>query len=233
MRITVPHYFDFGEERSLVGDDLARPEAWDAIRTESNGAFALPEDRGDWEALVDRHRDYAERAEAIDAVVEARGGGTLASYGVGVATLELWLHRLRPQRRLAIGEYAPATTARLRQLFPEADVHQHDLNLDPPLAADWHVFHRIDTEFTNRQWRRILERFRAESIVFVAGDVTDWRGALAELRRGLGNRNATRAGYVRNRGALEALWRRTHRAEPLPLDELEGWTLVPRDSWAG
>jgi hypothetical protein len=228
VRITVPHYFDFGEERALVGDDLVRPEAWDAIRTQSSGAFALPAERAEWERITDEREDIAEQARALDAAIEDRGGGSLASYGVGAAFLELWLHRIRPQRPLAIGEYAPATVARLQELFTEAEVHQHDLLTDPPLAGDWHLFSRIDTEFSNRQWRQILERFADRRVVVIAGDLIDWRGALAELRIKMRTRNATRSGVVRNRPAFEALWRRTHEAEPLQIHDLDGWVLTPR-----
>jgi hypothetical protein len=32
MRLTIPHYFDFGADRDWVGRRLERPEAWDAAR---------------------------------------------------------------------------------------------------------------------------------------------------------------------------------------------------------
>jgi hypothetical protein len=228
VRITVPHYFDFGEDRRLVGDDLVRPEAWDAIRISSSGAFALPASRAEWESLVDGQADYAERARIIDRLVTDRGGGSIASYGVGVASLELWLSRLRPDRRLAVGEYAPETAARLRELFPEADVHRHDLLSDPPLETDWHVFHRIDTEFTNRQARSVFQRFSDRSVIVVATEVVDWREALNRVWRGVRNRNATRSGYIRNRAAFEALWKSTHDADPVEVHDLQGWALTPR-----
>jgi hypothetical protein len=227
VRITAPHYFDFGEDRQLVGDDLVRPEAWDAIRTETAGPFGLPPTRAEWESVVDSQTDYAERATVIDRLVAERGDGSIASYGVGVASLELWLHRRRPGRPLLLGEYAPATTARLRELFPEAEVHQHDLLVDAPLAADWHVFHRIDTEFTNRQWRGVLERFAEVPIVFAPGGMTDLREAISEVWTGIRNRNATRSGFVRNRPAFESLWRSTHDAEPVEIHDLQGWVLLP------
>jgi hypothetical protein len=229
VRITVPHYFDFGEDRRLVGDDLIRPEAWDAIRIDSTGAFALPGSRADWEGLVDGQSDYAERARIIDRLIAERDEGSVASYGVGVASLELWLSRLRPERRLAIGEYAPETAARLRELFPEAEVHLHDLLADPPLDADWHLFHRIDTEFSNRQARSVFERFSERPVIVVASELLEgWRSALDEIWSGVRNRNASRSGYVRNRAALEALWRDTHDAEPVPMHDHPAWVLTPR-----
>src|SRR3954464_12051168 len=102
MRLTVRHHFDFGSDRELVGDDLVRPEAWDALRTATSGPFGIPQTRAAWEAEADARPDIAERAPALDAVLERRGVQTLASYGVGGATLELWLHRVAPRRRLIL-----------------------------------------------------------------------------------------------------------------------------------
>ena len=45
MRLTVRHHFDFGADRALVGHDLVRPEAWNALRTQTRGPFALPPTR--------------------------------------------------------------------------------------------------------------------------------------------------------------------------------------------
>jgi hypothetical protein len=228
MRITAPHYFDFGADRRHVGDDLVRPEAWDALRTETAGPFALPASREAWEQALGGRPELEQRARRIDALLAELGAESLASYGVGVAMIEFWLHKLRPERPLRLGEYAPATVGRLRDVFPEVEVRQHDLLADPPLPGDWHLFHRIDTEFSNRQWRRILRRFRDRSILFVATEIIDLSQAIRELRSKFSNPNATRSGLIRNRPAFEALWRRTHRAEPVEVADLQGWVLTPR-----
>src|SRR5213078_3904021 len=108
------------------------------------------------------------RAREIDRLLDAKGVKTLASYGVGGGPLELWLQRLRPERRLLLTDYAPQTVERLRRLFPEADVRVHDLARDPPLEADGHLPHRVDTELTNREWRELLRRFADETLLVVA-----------------------------------------------------------------
>src|SRR5437762_1389255 len=82
MRITMRHYFDFGSERALVGDDLARPEAWDALRVRSGGPFAMPEsrvelDRVDAELTDDEWRDLLARFEQERVVVVATEVATL------------------------------------------------------------------------------------------------------------------------------------------------------------
>lgn len=228
MRITIPHYFDFGDDRHLVGDDLVRAPAWDALRTQTSGPFALPETRERWEEAADERQEIAERARVIEGLLKQRRVSRVASYGAGAALIELWLNRLTPQMQFLLGEYAPETVERLRRIFTEAEVLQHDLLVDPPLDADLHLFHRIDTEFTNRQWRTILRRFRHESILVVATEILDWDRIIGELRQWRHRHGKTRAGLIRNQAAFEALWKRTHDATPLQMHDLSGWLLEPR-----
>jgi hypothetical protein len=129
---------------------------------------------------------------------------------------------------LLLADYAPATVERLRTLVPEADVSRHDLLSDPPLRADAHLFHRIDTELTDAEWREALRRFEHETVLVVATEVaTLWR-LVQELLLRARSRRLTRAGWLRTRGAFEALWLETHDAEPIRLNDLEAWALTPR-----
>jgi hypothetical protein len=229
LRLTVRHYFDFGDARQLVGDDLVRPAAWDALRTDTSGPFAAPQSREDAERVLSEHPEISARAGAIDDWLASEGAGSVASYGVGGATLELGLRDRSPQRALVLGEYAPRTVERLRTIFfePEVAIELHDLLIDPPLPADVHLLHRVDTELRARQWRGVLQRFAAQRILFVAAGMVDLPGALAEVRKGL-RRGATKAGWVRTRPALEALWGATHVGRPVALGDLPAWVLEPR-----
>jgi hypothetical protein len=225
-RVTRAHYVDFGEDRELVGDDLVGPQAWDALRVRSSGVFALPDSRAEWERLADERADLRHRAQEIDRWLNQRGVLHLASYGVGSAILECWLKRLTPERRLALGEYAPATVERLHEFFPDSEVRDHDLLRDPPLDAEWHLFHRIDTEFSNSDWRRIFAAFGRERVLFVVSELlTPERNAIeVEARK----QAASWAGYLRNHPGFEALWRRTHSGTALRFYDLEAWCLRPR-----
>jgi hypothetical protein len=89
VRLTIRHHFDFGADRALVGDDLVRPQAWEALRTRTSGAFAISRDRAELERTADERPENCERARQIDAWLEERGVQTLASYGVAGAALEL------------------------------------------------------------------------------------------------------------------------------------------------
>jgi hypothetical protein len=228
VRLTSPHYYDFGADRVHVGGDLVRPEAWDALRVKTDGPFSLPATRVEWEQAADGRPEIRERAERVAAIVRARGVRRLASYGAGTALLELHLKRLAPELDLVLTDYAPEAVARLTELFPEAELRRHDLLADAPLAVDLHLFHRIDTEFSNAQWRTVLRNFRDVPVLVGATEIIDLRRALIELARGLRNRNSSRAGWLRNRDSFEALWRTEHAPERLRLGDLDGWMLEPR-----
>jgi hypothetical protein len=139
MRLTVRHHFDFGPDRAVVGDDLVRPDAWDALRTQTSGAFALAETGDEWERTADKHPELA--ARRIDEVPDRRAGGRLVLYGVGAATLECWLARHTPARERVVTDYSAATVERLASIFAGADCVRHDLLADSALAADLRLFH--------------------------------------------------------------------------------------------
>jgi hypothetical protein len=232
MRLTVRHHFDFGADRVLVGDDLIRPEAWDALRTQTSGPFALAETREQWELTANERPELEARARRIGQLLDARGVRRVVSYGVGGATLECWLKRLAPGRDLIVTDYAQATVDRLAGIFTEAECVRHDLVEDLPLEADLHLFHRVDTEFSNDQWAHVFERFARLPVLFVAAGQVDLKGALAEWRKGR-RPGASRAGWVRTRPALEALWKRTHDGQAVDVGELPAWQLEPKLTSSG
>jgi hypothetical protein len=117
--ITVVHRYDFGPDAALVGDDLGHPEAWDALRTRTTGPFALPATEADLRQTAREDVDLVARAAAIGRWLDGQGVASVASYGVGVARLELLLREARPQRELILTDYAPANVERLRELLPD------------------------------------------------------------------------------------------------------------------
>jgi hypothetical protein len=228
LPLTAPHYFDFGSEREQVGSDLVRPDRWDALRLDTRGAFAMARSRSELEAQLAAPPELRERALVISEVLQGEGAVSLASYGVGGGVLELAL--AEQGWPLLITEYAPRTVERLRVLLPEAETVQHDLRKAEPLSADWHLFHRIDTEHTGKQWNAIFNRFAQARVVFIPGEVASLRRLLAEVQVRLRSRRASHAGWLRNRAALEALWRDTHRARAHRFHDLDGWLLLPREA---
>ena len=228
MRMTIRHVYDFGTDRALVGDDLVRPEAWDALRTRSDGPFAMAQTRDEAERQALADAGLLARADALGAWLRREGVRRLVSYGVGGGTLELLLSRQEAAPELVLTDYGPDTVQQLRGLFPAAEVLRHDLLTDAPLGGDVHLFHRIDTEFDNRQLRSLLRRFADRRVLVIAtGTVTVAEG-LREVAYRFRNRNVSRAGWRRTRATFEALWRPTHEAHALTFHDLPGWDLTPR-----
>lgn len=161
----MPHYFDFGGDRALVGDDLGRAEAWDALRTRTSGAFSIASTPDELARRAREQPELEPRARAVEQVACRLGARSLASYGAGAGVLEWWLRELAPERSLTLTEYAPETVAGLSALLPSACVVRHDLAADAPLDADLHVFHRIDTELADAGWRAAFGRFADERVL--------------------------------------------------------------------
>lgn len=226
--LTVPHLVDLGGARALVGRHLDGPTGWDALRTATEGPYALPASPEAWRSAADARPEIGERMSALAAWLDGEGVSSLASYGVGAALPELWLARAAPGLALTLTEHAPETVERLAALFAEATVVRHDLRADPPIPADVHLLHRVDGELTKRQWRTVLRRFADARIVFVATEVYSWRRLPADARQLWARRNWTRSGWQRTEGALRNLWRPTHREAPLRLGDLQAWVLEPR-----
>jgi hypothetical protein len=222
--LTIRHRYEFGPDRGRVGADLVNPRSWDAIR-ETAGPFGLPPTRAEWER-ASGEGDFAERAAAIAAIADELGARRVCSYGVGAAFVELRLARLRPDIELVCTDFTSRTLARLRELFPEAEVRYHDLLASPPVAADLHVFHRIDTEFSNRQWRTILPRFR-QPVLLVATELLEVGALLRELRLRL-SKTATAAGYIRTEAGFRSFWRRSHRDRKIAIGSHTGFVLTAR-----
>jgi hypothetical protein len=228
VRLTIPHWFDFGEDRVHVGDDLVRAEAWDALRLNTDGAFSVPATRAAWEDAAAGRPEIQARAERIVALARERGVRRLASYGAGAAVLELWMKRAAPEIELVLTDYADGTVDRVAAIFPEASVVRHDLLSDPPLDADLHLFHRIDTELTNKQWRGVLRRFAHVPVLVAATEIIGVDRALKAIAHRLRVRDLSRAGWLRTRSAFEAIYGTEHAITPLTLGDLEGWMLEPR-----
>jgi hypothetical protein len=224
--ITIRHRYSFREDRAIAGADLNCAAAWDKLRVGSSGSFKLSATRAALEKEADIRPEIGERMRVLAEGLRGTGSVSIASYGVGTAMAEVWLRRWLPKARLILTEYAPTTRARLQQLFPNDDVVPHDLRRDAPLDADVHIFHRIDSEFTNCEWRTIFERFATQRIVLLATELLSARSALRETSYLL-TPHTTRAGWIRNRRAFELLWRSSHRSNPRRFNDLDGWVLEP------
>lgn len=205
--LTVPIYPE--------GMTLGSPEAWDAVRTSSDQHFGIPETTDEWRRAAERP-NFQARARDVMNVASKLRANRICSYGVGTAMMELNL-----SGDVAVTEYAPLTVERLKDVFAHAFIH--DLTRDPPVKADLHVFHRVETELTDRQWRELFTRFRAPILVVVDDYATG-----QHIRSAIRNRGRKASGWVRTRPRLLGLWRGTHCHEQVLIGELDGYLLLPR-----
>lgn len=216
MRLTFPHYY-----ATPTGEALDGAASWDAIRSTSS-AFGLPLTREEWAAQADGRTDLRQRAEAVAAIAAQLGADVVASYGVGTGLLEHHLASMVP--KLVCGDFAPATTRTLAGLAPELHVEVHDLRTDPPFTADLHVLHRVDTEFSNREWRRILAHFHEPVLLVMSGFLSP-----AALRQEVSCRfrGGHRAGWMRTRSSARAMLRHGTAEDVADLGGLDGFLVRP------
>jgi hypothetical protein len=225
IRLTVPHSYDFGDDRASIGRNLVTPEGWDAARA-TVGPFGLPATRREWERLAEAGHALS-RADDIATIARDLGTATLCSHGVGTAALELALHRRLPDVRLICTDFAPRAVNRLSDLFPEAEIVLHDLRVDNPTEADLHLMHRIDSELSTAEWKRVLPRY-ATPILLVPTTVLTYANAARELVFHVRRRRATRAGWSRNEAALRALWRSSHDDRAVTIVGEPAFLLTPK-----
>lgn len=225
MKVTLPHYYDFGSARGLIGPDLVRPEAWDAARA-TTGPFGLPTTRRAWEQAASTDAVTAKANDIVD-VAGRFGARTICSHGVGAALIELNI--AKRGMHVICTDFAPRTVERLGVLFPEASVMQHDICSDPPPVADLHLMHRIDSELAAEEWLSVFPRF-FQPILVVPTILLGIRGALRELAVRVVRPRATRAGWARSEDALRALWLPTHLDERLAVAGAPAFLLTRRDA---
>ena len=216
VRLTIPHYFP-----TPTGAPLDSADAWDEIR-QVDAAFALPPTRNAWVAQADARPELRQRADVVADVAADLGVHVVASYGVGTGLLEY--HLSKRVRRMVSGDYAPSTTEQLATIAPELDPVVHDLSIDGPLPADLHVMHRVDTEFTNAQWRDILRRFDAP-VLLVISERLEISGVWRELRCRL--RGGKRAGWLRTMATVRTWVPHHMTATDLQVADLPGLLLHP------
>ena len=186
--------------------------------------------REEWERTADEHPELEARARRLDAVFGRRGrGGRLVRRRRRDARVLAQAGRARTASS-SVTDYAPATVERLRPIFAEAECVVHDLVDRPSARRPTCTCSTGSTpSSTNRRWQEILARFAGRRSCSWRPGRSDLRGALAEVRRAAA-RGASRAGWVRTRPAVEALWEPTHTARPVDVGDLPAWELRAEDA---
>lgn len=229
MRLTLPHYYDFGPDRELLGGDLLGPDDWDSLRVEGRGIFRFPADPGEYAKLVAESSWQERRARALAGWIADAGAETVASYGVGPGIVESWLLRLIPGLRLELSDIAPRTVERLKVHFAEAGIHLHDFCREQPLDADLHLFNGVDTELHDRMWRDVFRRFADRRVLFFPNIPLGPKVIVGEIWARRPGRRPMRAGWWRTKGRFEEMMRPTHEVRRLHGGRAgTAWMLEPR-----
>jgi hypothetical protein len=229
VRLTVPHYYDFGPDRDLLGEDLLGPEDWDALRVDGEGIFRFPADPADFARLVEESEWQERRARALAVWIEQSGATTVASYGVGPGIVERWLETLIPHVSLVMSEIAPRTLERLKRHFPNTPVHHHDFCREAPLDAELHLFNGVDTELSDDAWRDVLRRFSDRRVLILPNITLGAKALVGELWCRRPGRRPMRAGWFRTKGRFDELAEPTHEYTRLDGGQVGiAWMLEPR-----
>jgi hypothetical protein len=217
LRLTIRrHAFFSPPTAERLDGGLEGASAWDALRTSgADPSFGTPATLPDWESQCSQ-AFLVERGAAIAEIAAREGAGAIVSLGVGGACVEYQIHLANPALSLHLSDFAPETVHRLEQLFPEAasvsvlDVLHDELPRVPEAMV---LLHRIDTEFTDDQLRRIFARVREAGYRLVLVAPTGYltaRELMVEAGRrvatGTRLRRATAAGHVRTRAVYDTFW---------------------------
>lgn len=218
MKITMKHYYYFGEKTDAIGGSLIRPGSWDALRTADSGPqddFSMPETRTAWEERSLSNTALNGRADALTDFLKPRYR-RVYSYGVGCAFLEYFLKKRDPMLFLRCSDFTPRVIERLKKVFTEAD----EIILFDMLSGTWdnggpdcvHMFHRVDTEFSDQQWRDIFKRMSrsgVENVLFVPSEYLTMKRIIVQKIKyflySWTGRKMTFSGFLRTRERFVSL----------------------------
>jgi len=245
VRWTARHYVDFGDAAEAVGGELASHEAWDRLRLEADleSPYALPPDRATWLSRSQQNPEIVQRARAIVELLSRLGVRGVFSAGVGSGWLEYNIKRSAPWLHISCSDYAPRSIQRLREVFVECDrVFVFDMLHDEwPLGEDLALLHRVDTEFSDREWLTVFDNMSRSAIayvLFIPSCFLNIRSWLMEKLRLLSvallRGRYTFAGYLRTRATFSELWARGYLLrEQVVIGDLVGFLLEHRGKEPG
>lgn len=219
MKLTIPHYFDFKQKALLIGDSLDTAAGWDRLRGsgEDHMNFTIPETPQRWRQNSIRDQDIPRQAQDIVNLTKIHGFDRINSYGVGTAFLEYHVKQQRKDVYLQCSDYTPEAIERLKHVFREADeIIQFDMLYDQ-WVDDGHMclylFYRVDTAFTNEEWRRIFKKLSVagiEHVLFVPCEFLCFKRFVTQkikwVMRTFQKRPLTMAGYLRTKDAFRSIF---------------------------
>lgn len=220
MNLTVKHYYSFGKRAEAVGRNLLSENSWDAVRIDDENRdtpFSIPKKREDWIKKCINHDQMVKRADAVGKFLKEKGFKKVISYGSGACFMEYNLKNQHPDIVLECSDFSPNAVERLKNIFTEADkiylfdMLRHDFKSE---NGALHLFHRLDADFSNSEWKDIFKRAskaRITNILFVPCAI-DTLKSLAKTIIGKWHQIIFKksilsfAGYLRTKDALKNLF---------------------------
>ena len=238
MRLTLRHFYDFGRKADLIGNDLHNPHSWEKLRqeTETPDIFSIPKNANRWREKCLNDSLLNARAEKIISFLDP-SINKIYSFGVGTACLEYLLKTKKPQIFLQCSDFTVMAVGHLKSIFKEADeVLPFDMLKDSWMNAGaecLYLFHRIDTEFTDKEWQLILKRMQTaeiQNILFIPSQILTVPKIIyyqfKRLYYKLFNKKVTLAGYIRTEDQLRFILSCFYQIEKVEkIGDLKGYLL--------
>ncbi len=245
---TMRHYQIFGEATGKMKDqELASPEAWDALR-KSHPFFSISPTRAEWllasEVAIKKDGQdggLIDRARDVTALLKREGSARIFSVGVGGGALEYQLKKMIPELSVVCSDYSPVTVEALKNVFVESDaVIPFDV-----LKGDWSevnrkylkdrgmcIMYRIDASFGDAEWRSIFQKLYeagVERVLYIPTGMLTlcsiYNRKSREIKWFFRRIPVVWAGYLRTRKQFERFWAPFYTQELLTFGGLKGFFL--------
>ena len=223
--LTLRHYYYFGSiADQLEKGELTSAASWDTLRLH-HPRFVIYQNRDEWLGSFSKDKDgqdLAIKARAVDIVQWCRDNriNNLHSVGVGSAALEYFIKSEDPSIRLIASDFNLEGVTRLKRVFTECD----QITLFNVLTDDWSklqpqsgesavLMYRVDTSFTDEQWRMIFTRMTLSNvrhIIYIPATIMSVQYLIFMMMRHVWSRirgrKMTFTGYVRSGEVFPKLW---------------------------
>jgi len=237
MKCTIKNYYYFKNGEKPVGNSLSSEAAWAALRLDNaDTPFSLPRERRLWVAKALKEDAIRSRAQAIVRLVTEAGFSKIYSPGCGCAFLEYNVKTLLPRLSLYCSDSCGVSVEILKKIFIEAD----DVRKSDIASGGWraesgalYLFHRVDQEFDDAQWRQIflaMHQARIKHILFIPCELLGIGGLIKKkIKFSLYAARKNKpifAGYARTKASFMALWEGLYTLKGfLPMAGLRGFFL--------
>lgn len=205
----IKHYSIF--RQPLPG--LSSSEAWNVLRTDNyEPHYYIPQTKEEYIAKIDEPL-FKTLAEWVIAQAELSGCTHIFSIGSGKSYLEYEIKKIKPSLKVSISDYTPSTLL-LKKYNIFDEVYQLDAFEEPfPVSnRTLLILPRIDTEFSDEQFRRLIKKCYdtgLERICFIPTQLLSVRIFLAECKMFVRSvylrRKRTFCGYFRTVSLFRSL----------------------------